>query len=99
MIYIVFIFLSIFLVVAGEYFLGEGILVDKLKVLFGNNSLIRILRPKNVALVLEIIAGGIMGSSIFERVFKDGGDNIYLASAIFCGIVLIELAARIKEGR
>lgn len=97
MFYIIYFFTSFFLIAASEYYFSKGFIINGCKKLFSENSKVRVLRPKNSALILEIIAGGIMGSSIFEKIFKDTKDNIYLFSALICDIILIEIASRIKE--
>ena len=43
------------------------------------------------------MAAGIIGSAVYETMFKDSKDKIFLIPAIFTSLLLIEISARIKE--
>jgi len=94
---IYFLTIYILLEIAEDKFGSGRIKAFTRTVLKKASSKLYVLRAKNVALFLEVMAAGIIGSAVYETMFKDSKDKIFLIPAIFTSLLLIEISARIKE--
>lgn len=92
-------FLAIYLLLeVVEYKFGDGRIKSFTRtVLKKASSKLYVLRAKNIALFLEVMAAGIIGSAVYETIFKESKDKIFIIPAICTSLLLIEISARIKE--
>ena len=88
-------FLAIYLLLeVVEYKFGDGRIKSFTRtVLKKASSKLYVLRAKNIALFLEVMAAGIIGSAVYETIFKDSKDKIFIIPAICTRLLLIEISS------